>query len=169
MLEASNGGPIPNTFLLELMATKLGEASQIEITVRLRTTLQQPFLEYFAELEKNVSLKGSIFNRNQWRKTLPRTEEALTLIEWRTFKACLEESLSECDPPSQADLREHIVAQLPAKIQTKIPKQEMEVSKRRFWVRGTTPPLFDRAAVLEKFEYELEMVNLNPHIKGTHI
>jgi len=167
MLEASNGGPLPNTYLLELMATKLDEASQMEIAVRLRTTPQLPYLEYFAELEKSFSLKGSIFNRNQWRKiTLPRTEEALTLTKWRKFKAYLEESLSECEPPSEADLREHIVAQLPSKIQTKILKQEMEVRKRQFSVRVTIPPLFDRAAVLEKFEDELQIVNLNPQIKG---
>jgi len=58
------------------------------------------------------------------------------------------------------------VAQLPSKIQTKILKQEMEVSKRQFWMRVTIPPVFDRAAVLEKCEDELQIVNLNPQIKG---
>lgn len=80
MLEASHRGPLPNTNLFELMAAKMDQASQMEIAVRLRTSLNYlpylPYLKYFVELEKCFFLKDSILNRDQWRKiTLPRTDE----------------------------------------------------------------------------------------------
>lgn len=87
------------------------------------------------------------------------------MTRWRKFKAYLEESLSEWDPRSEADLSEHIVAQLPPKIQTNIVKQDMDVRKREIWVRVLIPPLFDRASLMDKFDNELQH-NLNPQIRG---
>lgn len=77
-------------------------------------------------------------------------------------KAYLEEYFSDCEPPSEADLREQIVAKLPPKTQTKILKQEIEVRKRQVCVEVTIPPLFDRASVLEKFEDKFQIVTLTP-------
>lgn len=124
ILEASNGGPLPNTYLLELMATILDEYSQKEIALPLRTNNLQSNQEYFAQLENNLTLQGSVLNQNQCRKViLPKTYEILTLARWRKF--LLQEAISECENPSVPDWREHIIAQLPAKIQTQILKQEM--------------------------------------------
>jgi len=101
-------------------------------------------------------------------KVPPKTDEILTLARWRKLNVHLQEAISEFETPSGPDLREHIIAQLPPKFQTKILKQEMEARKRQFWVSLTIPSSFDRAAVVENFVAEMG-VERTPQIKGITI
>jgi len=86
------------------MVPNLDEASQIEIAVRLRSNPSLSYVEYFAELGRNLTLKGSLFNRNLWRKVvLPTAVDTLTIAKWRKCKGFLDEAISEGEAVSKRD------------------------------------------------------------------
>lgn len=55
------------------------------------------------------------------------------------FKAYLEDFLSECKPPSEVELREHVLAQILLKVQTQIQKRGMEVRAAVLGVSNDSP------------------------------
>ena len=113
IIVASNGQPLPSAYALELLHSKLDEASQKELSMRLK---RQPLLDYatyYAELCESFAIDSKLVPRNKWRRaTLEKNKGQVTLPQWRRFRINLEQALEQGEPPSDADLREQILQEL---------------------------------------------------------
>ena len=152
IIVASNGQALPSAYVLELLYSKLDEASQKELNMRMK---QDPYLEYatyYAELCQNFEIDSKLLPRNRWRKvTLDQVNNRVTLPQWRRFRINLSQALEQGDPPSDADLREHILQQLPSVLREMVLREERHTRKRQYWVKVTSPVGLDLDVLLEKF------------------
>ena len=110
----------------------------------------------YAELCENFAIDSKLLPRNKWRRvTLEKTKGQVTLPQWRRFRINLEQALEQGEPPSDADLRKHILQELTPVLREAVLRHERAERKRQFWVKVTLPTGMDEDTFLEKVQETL--------------
>jgi hypothetical protein len=156
VIVASNGQALPSAYAMELLYSKLDEASQKELNTRMKQDPTLAFHDYYAELCRTFAMDVKLMPRNKWRKiTLDKTKGKVTLVQWRRFKINLEQALDQGERPGDVDLREHILQQLTSQLRDQVLREEHITRKRQCWVRITVPYGMDIADLMDKVREEM--------------
>ena len=108
------------------------------------------YLEFFQRLNREKMHGPLVGRKDRWRevKLTPKSGH-VTFAEWRNFKASMDESLlGVVDLPTNEDLRDHVLKQLPSALKEVILREEANVARTKFLVFVGIPPLATRGEIL---------------------